>query len=303
MRAIGRKNPRNIWTAAGIVSLTTNCSHTTAKSDVKGMRKVMRRMDSDVRGGSTMSRKFSFVTVVLAAWAALLLVVLLVGAPALAHHKSDHANGGGGKASAQGGGGSSDNDGDANSDAGQITENNDSNDGDTPNNVADGGDNAHPSGKDRSVEGDSGNQGNAESNPDDTNGPQRCEGVCGDPDKADGYGGEDYADQDGNNGCGNDDDFDDDNNGWCGKPEDNQVTQPPPPPTVTVEVGGDVIGQVPNLGAPVAADVLGKRVVRGRPEVQAERAVLPFTGGNFAGLLILGLGLMTTGGLLVRRSR
>jgi hypothetical protein len=120
--------------------------------------------------------------------------------------------------------GTTDNDGDADSDSGTTyTEDNDTNDG-TANNVADDGDNAHPSGKDRSVEnGGSGTQGKAESNPDDSKGPQRYEGARGD-DKANGPGGKDLADQDGNNGCGNDDDFDDDNNGWCGKPHDQTAS-------------------------------------------------------------------------------
>jgi len=96
-----------------------------------------------------------------------------------------------------------------------VTEDNDRNDGGTPNNVADDGDNAHPSGRDRSVEpGGNGNQGAAASDPDDDGrGPDRTNGG---PDKPDGSGGVDLADQDGNNGCGNDDDFEDDNEGWCG---------------------------------------------------------------------------------------
>ena len=102
-----------------------------------------------------------------------------------------------------------------------VTEDTDTNDGDTPNNVADDGDNKHPSGKDKSVErGGSGNQGNSTSDPDDDGrGPDRSNGGA---DKPDGPGGVDLADQDGNNGCGNDDDFEDDNEGWCGakpKPE------------------------------------------------------------------------------------
>jgi hypothetical protein len=90
------------------------------------------------------------------------------------------------------------------------TEDNDRNDGGTPNDVADAGDDRRPSGKDRSVEhGRSGNQGRATSDPD---------GVSnGGADKPNGPGGIDKADQDGNNGCGNDDDFEDDNNGNCGK--------------------------------------------------------------------------------------
>ena len=100
-----------------------------------------------------------------------------------------------------------------------VTEDDDTNDGGTPNNVADDGDNQHPSGNDRSVEnGGSGNQGAAASDPDDDGkGPDRTNGGL---DKPDGPGGDDLADQDGNNGCGNDDDFEDDNEGWCGKPRD-----------------------------------------------------------------------------------
>lgn len=83
--------------------------------------------------------------------------------------------------------------------------------------LPDSNDNAHPSGKDRSVEhGRSLTQGNAQSDPDDDgNGPDRSNGG---PDKQpDGVGGVDKDDQDNNNGCGNDDDFEDDNEGWCGK--------------------------------------------------------------------------------------
>jgi hypothetical protein len=90
-----------------------------------------------------------------------------------------------------------------------YTEDNDTNDGGTPNNVADADDNRHPSGKDRSVEaGGSGTQGKSSSDPDGT--------TNGGADKPNGPGGIDKADQDGNNGCGNDDDFEDDNNGNCG---------------------------------------------------------------------------------------
>jgi len=111
-----------------------------------------------------------------------------------------------------GGGSASDNDGDHDSDPETALEDDHA--------TSDSGDNAHPSGKDRSIEhGKSGNQGKAESNPDDSKGPQRFEGGRAD-DKPQGPGGTDGADQDGNNGCGNDDDFDDDNNGHCGKPTD-----------------------------------------------------------------------------------
>jgi hypothetical protein len=102
-----------------------------------------------------------------------------------------------------------------------VTEDNDGNDDNTPNNVVDDDDNAHPSGKDRSVEnGGSENQGNAQSDPDDDGrGPDRSpEGNEG-ADKPDGPGGIDKADQDSNNGCGNDDDFEDDNEGLCLGPD------------------------------------------------------------------------------------
>jgi hypothetical protein len=171
-------------------------------------------MERQVSRGSTL-------LVVLAALFALVLAVT----PALAN-KPDHAKGS--KASAK-----SDHDGDADSDSGTtFTEDNDTNDGGTPNNVPDEGDNKHPSGKDRSVEhGKSGNQGNSESDPDDDgHGPDRSNGG---PDKPNGSGGDDLADQDGNNGCGNDDDFEDDNEGWCGhKPKEDvgggNEEKPPP---------------------------------------------------------------------------
>jgi len=136
----------------------------------------------------------------------LFALLLLMAAPAAAHHKSWHEKGGGGS----GGKGKA-----AKSGSG-MTEDNDTNDNGTPNNVVDDGDNRHPSGKDKSVEhGNSGNQGNSSSDPDDDGrGPDRSNGG---PDKPDGSGGVDLADQDGNNGCGNDDDFEDDNEGWCGK--------------------------------------------------------------------------------------
>jgi hypothetical protein len=93
-----------------------------------------------------------------------------------------------------------------------VTENNDS-DG-IPDDIADDGDNMHPSGNDRSVEpGNSGEVGGSLSDPDDDGrGPDRSNGG---PDKPGGSGGVDQADQDWNNGCGNDDDFEDDNEGLC----------------------------------------------------------------------------------------
>jgi hypothetical protein len=149
--------------------------------------------------------------------------LVLAIAPAIAHHKDGHD--GPGSSNDRSDSTASDHDGDADSDSNTAsTEDNDTNDGGTPNNVADEGDNAHPSGKDRSVEhGGSNNQGKSESNPDNSKGPMRYEGGIGD-DKPNGPGGTDLADQDGNNGCGNDDDFDDDNNGWCGKPKDDSVS-------------------------------------------------------------------------------
>ena len=100
-----------------------------------------------------------------------------------------------------------------------LTEDNDTNDNGTANNVSDDGDNEHPSGKDRSVEnGKSGTQGKSTSDPDGASN--------GGPDKADGTGGVDKADQDGNNGCGNDDDFEDDNNGNCGGSKEKDSSSP-----------------------------------------------------------------------------
>ena len=130
----------------------------------------------------------------------------------------------------------SDRDGDADSDAStSYTEDTDTNDGGTANNVADDGDNAHPSGRDRSVEnGRAANQGRSESDPDDDGrGPDRSNGG---PDKPNGTGGEDLADQDGNNGCGNDDDFEDDNEGWCGrKPKPEQAATPEAKPATETQ--------------------------------------------------------------------
>ena len=186
-----------------------------------------------------MSRRISRNSAVLAVMAVLALL-LLASVPAMAHHKDDHGQGGGSDAAAaqesdakgDNGKPAKDNDGDADSNSSTAyTEDNDTNDGDTPNNVPDDGDNAHPSGKDRSVEnGGSGNQGNSESDPDDDGrGPDRSNGGA---DKPNGPGGTDKADQDGNNGCGNDDDFEDDNEGWCGKPPAKPAPTKPVRPEV-----------------------------------------------------------------------
>jgi hypothetical protein len=239
---------------------------------------------------------------------AVLVVLALMLVPTTAfgsgQGKGQGNAGGNGKGNSANNGGipKSDNDGDGNSNPGQITEDNDQTDEHNPpvgNNIVDDGDNAHPSGKDRSVEHDSGNQGNSESNPDDTNGPQRCEGSCGDPDKPDGWGGEDLNDQDGNNGCGNDDDFDDDNNGNCGNQEGppSPPPPPPPPPEDNVGGGGDVI--LPNVifrHPKPDTIVRGKQIVfHPRPPLQAQ---LPLTGVALAPLLVLGLGLVTGGAAL-----
>lgn len=146
------------------------------------------------------------------------LLALLITPSALAHHKDSHSNG-------------------PQSDSKTCES-------------YDDGDNAHPSGKDRSCEsgvnsgpeedGDNDHQGNSDSDPDDnTNGPDRSNGG---PDKPGGTGGVDKDDQDGNNGCGNDDDFEDDNEGWCGgKP----TTEPTPVPTPTVTPDCEDLGTCP----------------------------------------------------------
>jgi hypothetical protein len=171
-----------------------------------------------------MTRRMSLSGLILAAFASLMALCLLA-TPALAG--ADKPKDKGGNSASAKGGAKGDKDGDADSDPGTAyTEDNDTNDGGTPNNVPDEGDNKHPSGKDRSVEnGNSGNQGKSESDPDDNGkGPDRSNGG---PDKPNGSGGEDLADQDGNNGCGNDDDFEDDNEGWCGgKPKKDKPATP-----------------------------------------------------------------------------
>lgn len=186
-----------------------------------------------------MTKRLSIASAVMTAFASL-LALLLLSSPVFAHHKEGHDKG---NTSASSKGSGSDRDGDADSDGNTAyTEDNDTNDGGTKNNVADEGDNQHPSGKDRSVEnGKSGNQGNSESDPDDDGrGPDRSNGG---PDKPNGSGGEDLADQDGNNGCGNDDDFEDDNEGWCGKPKDEDKDEPKTP---------EVLPTTPSCPTPMA---------------------------------------------------
>jgi hypothetical protein len=196
-------------------------------------------------------------------------LVALMSTPALAHHKADHEQG----------------------------------PDKAPNNVADDGDNAHPSGKDRSVEnGKSGTQGKSESNPDDSKGPMRYEGALGE-DKPNGPGGTDLADQDGNNGCGNDDDFDDDNNGWCGKPK----AAPSPAPSVapTPSVPDEVLGRTDKAEPKDEPkdEVLGNVLNNAAPQLDTNKvqgAVLPFTGGAIAGYLFAALGLLAAGIVAVR---
>lgn len=147
-----------------------------------------------------------------------------------------------------------------------TTEDNDTTDNDPKapvgNNVSDEGDNAHPSGKDRSVEhGGSGNQGKTQSDPDnDGHGPDRNSGGIDQPGR---MGGVDKDDQDGNNGCGNDDDFEDDNEGWCGKPK---ATDTPTPvvnggdfdkPTIVTPAGAstDVLASAPAAPAATVPEV------------------------------------------------
>lgn len=171
-----------------------------------------------------------------------------------------------------------------------VTEDNDTNDN-TRNNVADDGDNAHPSGKDRSVEhGGSGNQGKASHDPDDDgHGPDRSNGGADHP-GADG--GVDLADQDGNNGCGNDDDFEDDNEGWCGKPTAKKLTVDQEP-DVAVAFESAQVTSSPALvpvaanGAPVAIaevvvpEVLADSVARvdvARPAVAIRSVATEFLG-------------------------
>ncbi|MDQ4142772.1 MAG: hypothetical protein M3198_03355 [Actinomycetota bacterium] len=244
-----------------------------------------------------MTRRIAAATVVM------FLALLVVAAPSWAHHKSGHSQGGGKSAEhsagkpatgggSQGGGSTS---GGGSSSGSTYTEDNDTNDNDTPNNIEDAGDNAHPSGKDKSVEhGNSGNQGNSSSDPDDDgHGPDRSNGG---PDKPNGSGGVDLADQDGNNGCGNDDDFEDDNEGWCGKPKDkgkdevapktekkDKVCEKDDSMGTDVECGADVdkdevvLGTVfSKVGAPFDLDesnpapqVLGEKIVR-TPKVDAD---------------------------------
>ena len=175
------------------------------------------------------------------------------------------------------------------------------------NNVPDAGDNAHPSGKDRSVEhGASGNQGKSESDPDDDgNGPDRSNGGY---DKPNGTGGLDEADQDGNNGCGNDDDFEDDNEGWCGhhpKPNSPAVTITGTPVAAVAAAGGTrVLGVSFSRGGPrtPGAAVAGSTMTRASSG-GALGGVLPFTGAGSIWYLVAAAGLLAGGSALLAGTR
>jgi hypothetical protein len=261
-----------------------------------------------------MTKRFSIASLVFAMIVFNIGLLVALASPSLAHHKSGHDNGGGG-----GGSGSS------------VTEDNDS-DG-VPNEPDPEGDsdNRHPSGKDKHAEGgNSGNQGNSTSNPDnDGHGPERnsCEGsgVGECVDKPGGDGGVDTLDQDGNNGCGNDDDFEDDNEGWCGKPNKDTPEEPKEPEEPCVddtttpedecnpsddEPEDDADDVLPGvLTRPDGDDdVRGKRLDRPAvgagslddPETRPGAAILPFTGGDAARMMLLAAGLILGGSTLVR---
>jgi hypothetical protein len=256
-------------------------------------------------------------------WLLALMTALWLALPAGAKNDGTHGKSGSQSQSTEssGGPGNSDHDGDADSDPSTAEEDSHAEESDAEAYSSSTGtsDNAHPSGKDRSAEyGGSGNQGQAESNPDDSKGPMRCEGDCGDDDKSQAYGGTDLEDQDGNNGCGNDDDFNDDNNGHCGgnvteeevaaanvaSSTDSEGGQIPAESVVVPELGGP---NVPGSAGPVPDAVLGETIVApsgiGAPNevAPATRAqatqpgALPFTGSELMPLALLGLMLVLTG--------
>jgi len=144
---------------------------------------------------------------------------------------------------------------------------------DTPSsepNVADEGDDAHPSGRDRSVEpGRSGDQGRAAYEPDqDGHGPERDHGGL---DQPGGPGGVDLDDQDGNNGCGNDDDFEDDNEGLC-RGREGAPGQEDDLDGEVVDGGEDrqPVEELPGTGDDVdGEDVAGDDLVEGAPQAPA----------------------------------
>ena len=216
--------------------------------------------------------------------------------------------------------------------AAQMTEDDDTNDRNTPNNVVDDGDNRHPSGKDRSVErGRTGTQGRSASDPDDDGrGPDRSNGGA---DRPDGPGGVDLADQDGNNGCGNDDDFEDDNEGWCGRNPKRANAAAAADAEVKAHdtattAGGEVLSSTaermaaeayvaaaaPELAA--EGEVLSASATAAQPatgsdeegEVLAASATapsgtLPVTGATLAGLLVAALAAIGAGSGLTAAAR
>lgn len=234
-----------------------------------------------------MNKRTSSVTLVLAILAVLALMLPAAAAPKEGSTE-DHGKSGQVQAS--------DHDGDADSDPATAAE-----DGHEAEPDATLSDNQHPSGKDRSAEnGNSGNQGKAESHPDDSKGPERYEGELG-ADKPGGAGGTDLEDQDGNNGCGNDDDFNDDNNGYCGgnKAEETGGVD---------EDEGDVPEILPEQRD--ANEVLSNTYRNGRSGSPAQAVsptsmsggTLPFTGANVVPISLMGLLMVGLGFLLVRRS-
>ncbi|MDQ3877874.1 MAG: hypothetical protein M3290_05935 [Actinomycetota bacterium] len=248
-------------------------------------------------------------------WAAIAVVVVLglaYGTPAMAHQGRGHAYG----RTKQ----HSDRSNSSSESGTRYTEDNDTNDGGTPNNVPDSGDNMHPSGKDRSVEnGNSGNQGNSASDPDDDgHGPDRSNGG---PDKPNGSGGVDKADQDGNNGCGNDDDFEDDNEGWCGhhpKPE-HAVTAEEVKAGLRASLGTaqPTTSSLGRTSSPADSPaVLGVRFVRGTAPAAVSAlatgrlgapgsvgAPLAFTGWDAVLYLVTALVLLVLGAAIVAGAR
>ena len=151
-----------------------------------------------------------------------------------------------------------------------VTEEEDSDN--VPDNIADEGDNLHPSGKDRSVEKGPGSQGKSQSAPDeDTRGPDRLDRGTDKPDSN--PGGLDIFDQDYNNGCGNDDDFEDDNEGWCGGPGRPAIEE-----DGNGGNGGNGNGEVLGGGIKRNGELLGAAL--------GDPAQLAVTGGPF--LLLMG---------------
>jgi len=160
----------------------------------------------------------------------------------------------------------------------------------------------HPSGKDRTEEpGNSGTQGKAASDPDDTanRGPDK-------PEQAGGF----DDDKDGNNGCGNDDDFEDDNNGNCrgrvqGTTDDTttaSTTTTQSTTTTTTPVTTDTAVQGVAFDREAEpAKVLGVTLVRDEPA--AAPAALAATGAPARELVAGAVVLIASGLALVAGAR